>query len=164
MGARASSTLPVRDSAQRRQLTEPAALMSGLGLRFYEPPIPALLGTVEPDGPAAHAGLRSGDTILAVNGEPVHDFQELQKRVQAHPGQTHHDPLPARRPGAQPCSVTPWRQRCTTARPSDASTSRRRRCRRTRPSMLRHVNLSLPAAFARANVEAWNMTRAAGAA
>ena len=55
--------------------------MSGLGIRFYEPPIPPVLGTVEPDGPAAHAGLKSGDTILAVDGQPVHDFQELQKRI-----------------------------------------------------------------------------------
>ncbi len=42
---------------------------------------------VEPDGPAARAGLRSGDRILAVNGEPVISALGLIRAVaEIHPG------------------------------------------------------------------------------
>src|SRR5208282_1461373 len=51
-GALREATLQVGDAAQRLRLTEPSGMMSGLGLRFYEPPIPAILGAVEPNGPA----------------------------------------------------------------------------------------------------------------
>ena len=155
-GRARSSTLAVGDAAQRRQLTEPSALLSGIGIRFYEPPIAPLLGTVEPDGPAAHSGLKSGDTILAVDGQPVLDFQELQKRIQAHPGQT--VTIRYRRGGQEGSLQVP-----VLAEVHDGKTIGRIHV--TPPplppypdSMLRHVSLSLPAAFARANVEAWNMS------
>jgi regulator of sigma E protease len=157
-GAR-SATLDIPDPAARRRLTEPSALINGLGLRFYEPPIPAVLGNVEASGPAARAGLAAGDQILSVNGEPVHDFLELQSRVQAHPGEA----VTIRyRRGQSESGV-----RLTTLAES-VNGKLVGRIHVSPPvttlpaSMLRHTSLSLPAAFAHANVEAWDMTALQG--
>jgi regulator of sigma E protease len=75
-------------AAERRAVSEPAVAFEGLGLQFQDLPIPALLGTVASDGPAAQAGLKAGDEILSVNGEPVHDFAALVAIVRAHPDVT----------------------------------------------------------------------------
>jgi regulator of sigma E protease len=38
------------------------------------------------DGPAAAAGVLKGDRIVAVNGEGIHDWDQLKRAVSAHPG------------------------------------------------------------------------------
>ncbi len=48
-------------------------------------PSAARVGELDPQGPAAQAGLRSGDLIRAVNGHPVKSGQELQTYVLAMP-------------------------------------------------------------------------------
>ena len=158
-GSARTATLEVPQAAERRRLTEPAALINGLGLRFYEPPIPAVLGQVEPNGPAARAGLHAGDQILAVNGEPVHDFLELQSRVQAHPGE---EVLIRYRRDQSENGV---RVPTLTETVNGKTVGRIHVSPPVTPlpaSMLRHISLSLPAAFVRANVEAWDMTTLQG--
>jgi regulator of sigma E protease len=155
-GATRTGTLAIPDPTERRHLTEPSALMSGLGLKFYEPPIPPLLGVVEPDGPAAHAGLKAGDSIVAVNDVTVSDFQELVKQIRGRAGETvaiHY------RRGTQEFSA----QVPVKADVDEGKTVGRILVRPPPPppypdSMLRHIHLSLPAAFVRANTEAWDMT------
>jgi serine protease Do len=41
----------------------------------------ALVGEVTPDSPAAHAGLKQGDVVVAINGEPVADANQLRSKV-----------------------------------------------------------------------------------
>jgi regulator of sigma E protease len=141
--------------AERRALSEPATLLSGLGLRFKEPVIPPVLGKVEADGPAAAAGLQAGDTILAINGEPVHDFIGLAAMVRSHPDDT--IVVRYRRAGAE-----------TTTRVSVAGVEQdgarigRMKVSQPRtvaqpPEMLRHISLGPVAALATAGGEAWGM-------
>src|ERR1700733_6658905 len=86
-GEARTATLDVTTSAERRRLTEPAELFKGLGFEFWEPTVPAVLGRVVPDGPAEHAGLKSGDEITAINGEPIRNFHDVVARVAGRPGE-----------------------------------------------------------------------------
>jgi regulator of sigma E protease len=51
----------------------------GLGPAFSEP----VMGEVKAGGPAAAAGLRAGDRVVAVDGMPVTDAQSLRERIRA---------------------------------------------------------------------------------
>ncbi|MGH8161557.1 MAG: RIP metalloprotease RseP [Gammaproteobacteria bacterium] len=70
-----------------KALTSPGGLLPGLGLSVWLPSTPPVLEKIEPGGAAAHAGLRSGDRVLSVNGQPVTGVQSLVKQIQAAPGQ-----------------------------------------------------------------------------
>jgi len=47
----------------------------------------AKVGYVKPQSPAALAGLRSGDRIVSIDGEPVVGWSGLQEKIRAHGGQ-----------------------------------------------------------------------------
>jgi serine protease Do len=57
-------------------LDQDAAKQLGL-----DTPRGALVGSVDPDGPAAAAGIKNGDVILSLNGQPVNEATELPSRV-----------------------------------------------------------------------------------
>ena len=84
-GAERELDLRVDDPAERRALTEPSALMRGVGLRFWSQPVPARIGRVLPAGPAEQAGLQVGDLITAIDGEPVGDFVAMGEALAARP-------------------------------------------------------------------------------
>ena len=58
-----------------------AAIASGLGIAV---PNGVLLRSVYPGGPAANAGLKVGDVIFSVDGQPVNDMQSLNYRIATH--------------------------------------------------------------------------------
>jgi regulator of sigma E protease len=86
-GREQSATLFVPEH-QRLQLTEPGALLAGLGFGFWYPKLPVVVGEVVEGGAAARAGLLPGDEILAVGGTPVSDFGEFVATIRARPGET----------------------------------------------------------------------------
>jgi serine protease Do len=54
----------------------------GLADSFGLPePEGALVSSVTPDGPGAHAGIRPGDVILALNGQTIHTSSQLPVRI-----------------------------------------------------------------------------------
>jgi len=83
-GAR-TLALRIDDPEVRRALTEPSALLRGLGMRFWTPPFPAEFGKVDAGGPAALAGLQAGDRVIAIDGEPVADFLALVEMISVRP-------------------------------------------------------------------------------
>jgi regulator of sigma E protease len=80
--------LSVPDPAARRRLTEPSMLLSGLGFRFQEPPMPAVLAEVARGGNAEHAGLLAGDRIVAIDGTAITDFADFARLIGGAAGKT----------------------------------------------------------------------------
>ncbi len=58
-----------------------ATLAASLGIAV---PNGVLLRNVYPGGPAANAGLKVGDVIFSVDGQPVNDMQSLNYRIATH--------------------------------------------------------------------------------
>jgi len=82
-GSETVTDTPVPITAWHRGVDEPD-LLGSLGL---EPSLPAILGEVLDDGPAAGAGLRRWDRVVEVNGETVRNWSHWVNLVQAAPGQ-----------------------------------------------------------------------------
>jgi regulator of sigma E protease len=70
-------------TGRSQELTEPYALLPGLGFDFVDPPIPAVLGQITPDDVAAKAGLQTGDRIVRVDDQPVADFHAFRALIEA---------------------------------------------------------------------------------
>jgi regulator of sigma E protease len=79
--------LNVASAAERHGLTEPGALLTGLGFDFSPPPVPPVVERALKDGPAAQAGIESGDRILAVDGVATPSGNALVEYVKARPGE-----------------------------------------------------------------------------
>lgn len=63
---------------------EPDPIQS-LGLRPWRPAIPPVLAEIDPKGPAAAAGLKTGDTLLALDGVALAEWQQVVDSVRARP-------------------------------------------------------------------------------
>jgi regulator of sigma E protease len=70
---------------RKRELTEPDALLSGLGFDFWYPPLPPRIGELIVGGAAERAGLRVGDEIVRFDGFYAKDYYQLRKLIQERP-------------------------------------------------------------------------------
>jgi len=71
----------VRMPLDRLESFEEERALEALGMTPWQPELPPVIGTVEPDSPAARAGLRAGDRILAVGGRAVDDWVGLVEHI-----------------------------------------------------------------------------------
>jgi regulator of sigma E protease len=81
-----------------RSLTQPEALLPGLGFDTWRPRVKPVIDLVTKGSAGERAGLKVGDEILAIDGTPVAHFQQLVDRVKPNPGRT--VTLQVRRDGA----------------------------------------------------------------
>lgn len=63
---------------------EPDPIKS-LGIRPWRPALPPVLAELDPKGPAQAAGLRTGDRLLALNGQAVGEWQQVVDWVRERP-------------------------------------------------------------------------------
>jgi regulator of sigma E protease len=155
-GAAHTARLAVADPGQRRRLTEPAELFSGLGFEFWTPPVPPLLGEVLPDGPAARAGLASGDEVVAVDGQPVKDFRDIVARISTRPGER--AGIDYRRGGVLHHAEVQIAAEDVDGKRIGRIDVKAPAGKGFPPDMLLHTRLSGGAALARAGGEAWSMS------
>ena len=83
-GARRDVTLTPKRVPARTPFGEPTEVWS-LGAGPYFPPV---IGEVQPGMPAAQAGLRPQDRVIALNGRPIHTWDELAETISKTPGET----------------------------------------------------------------------------
>jgi regulator of sigma E protease len=95
-GAERDLSLPVGERS--RALTQPEALLPGLGFEIWRPRVKPIIGLVNKGTAGERAGLKVGDEILGVDGERISHFQQLVNRVKPNPGRT--VTLQVRRDGA----------------------------------------------------------------
>jgi regulator of sigma E protease len=74
-------------------------VFAGLYIAVGQPVTLPVIGAVVPDSPAARAGLMVKDRVVAIRGEPVSTFEDLQRVVTEHPGETL--PVTIQRDGAE---------------------------------------------------------------
>lgn len=63
---------------------EPDPIKS-LGIRPWRPALPPVLAELDPKGPAQAAGLKTGDRLLALDGQPVNEWQQVVDWVRIRP-------------------------------------------------------------------------------
>ncbi len=85
-GSQRELSLPAGDRS--RALTQPEALLPGLGFEIWRPRVKPIIGVVNKGTAGERAGLRVGDEIVAIDGQPISHFQELVNRVKPNPGRT----------------------------------------------------------------------------
>jgi len=83
-GASAEQHLQIKLDHWLKGADEPDPIQS-LGLRPWRPVIVPVLAEIDSKGPAAAAGLKTGDKLLALDGVAVNDWQQVVDTVRAHP-------------------------------------------------------------------------------
>ncbi len=79
-------SLMLRVGDDRRAMTEPGKLLPGLGFDLSTWNADTLVHEAPPGSAGARAGLRAGDRLLALDGQPVANSAEFVSMVNAAPG------------------------------------------------------------------------------
>ena len=97
LGETGSLQLTVREPGSSAESTRSLALkqwlqgsdepdpIRSLGIRPWRPALAPILAELDPNGPAQAAGLRTGDRLLALDGQPLGDWQQVVDAVRERP-------------------------------------------------------------------------------
>ncbi|WP_286917750.1 MULTISPECIES: sigma E protease regulator RseP [Pseudomonas] len=97
LGETGSLQLTVREPGSDAETTRSLALsqwlqgseepdpIRSLGIRPWRPALEPILAELDPNGPAQSAGLRNGDRLLALDGQPLGDWQQVVDLVRQRP-------------------------------------------------------------------------------
>jgi regulator of sigma E protease len=69
------------------ELTEPGRLLSGMGLSFWAPDLPPVIGVLRSDGAAHAAGFEVGDRVTSANGDRIDDWTAWVDFIRPRPGE-----------------------------------------------------------------------------
>jgi len=86
MRAGSEKSVVLRVTEDRVAMTEPGRLMPGLGFELATWSAKTVIQDAPPDSAGARAGLRPGDRILSVDGQPVVNMMDFQSMVSSAPG------------------------------------------------------------------------------
>lgn len=81
-------TVQLQVNGDSKELTKPGRLLPGLGLSIWRPTVPALIGQVEDNSPAAAAGLQVGDKVIESGGQPITSWHQWVDFIRQRPDQT----------------------------------------------------------------------------
>jgi len=84
--AGSEKSVVLRVTEDRVAMTEPGRLMPGLGFELATWSAKTVIQDAPPDSAGARAGLRPGDRILSVDGQPVVNMMDFQSMVSSAPG------------------------------------------------------------------------------
>ena len=84
--AGSEKSVVLRVTEDRVALTEPGRLMPGLGFELATWSANTVIQDAPPDSAGGRAGLRPGDRILSVDGQPVVNMMDFQSMVSNAPG------------------------------------------------------------------------------
>jgi regulator of sigma E protease len=97
LGESGTLTLKVREQGSTADTSHELALdnwlkgaeepdpIKSLGLRPWRPALPPVLAEIDPKGPAQSAGLKAGDRLLALDGQPLDEWQQVVDKVRERP-------------------------------------------------------------------------------
>ena len=69
------------DFSQLEGRVDESRLLEEIGIQPWRPTLAPIIGTVADDMPAARAGLKPGDRILAINGRPVEHWRQVVRLI-----------------------------------------------------------------------------------
>ena len=75
------------DLAGSDELFSDSKILDRIGIKPWRPTVPAMIDRLVEGGAGARAGLKAGDRVVEIGGQPIEQWQDLVDAVRSHPGE-----------------------------------------------------------------------------